>query len=139
MTLLNVVNNFNSILLTFACLFLFEVIPTSKIYSCGSNKSCCKMMTKKGCKQKCCCLKNLHKNRNDKKHKDCGGSCNGKGCPCSQSSSSVQFENISTKLDLDLLANYYLGTISWYYIQKNPSPGFLFIWLKPKISNSIIC
>lgn len=117
----------------FVCFIAVEAIPVSKAYACGNSKSCCKTMAKKGCKGKCCCIKDLQKNRANKKQKDCGGNCNGKGCPCPQSSN-IQFGNISSQFELNLPTILLSAVEGWYYIQKIPMPGFLFIWLKPKIS-----
>lgn len=130
-------NNFTSILLSLACFLAVETVPMSNAYACGKTKSCCKRMTKKGCKGKCCCIKDLQKNQTNKQDKDCGGNCNGKSCPCPQSSN-IQFGNISSQFDLSLPTIFLSVKEGWYYIQKNPKPGFIFIWLKPKISSLFI-
>jgi hypothetical protein len=129
-----IVNNFTPILLSFAYLLSVVKTPTSELYSCGKSKSCCKMMINKGCKKKCCCLKDFHIKLPDSKHKKCGGSCDGKGCPCPQSSSNTQIGNITSQFDLSVSICLPFFKTLWYYVQRFQPPVFLALWLKPKIT-----
>lgn len=92
------------------------------------------MMTNKECKGKCCCLKDFQKNQPERKNKNCGGSGDSKGCPCHQISYGSQLGTISTQFELCLTDNISAIKKGWHYSQKNLTPGFPFIWLKPKIS-----
>lgn len=114
-----------------------EIVPMCKVNACGGNKSCCKMMLKNGSKSKCCCIKNLQKQKPCDKNRKEGGSCNGKDCPCSLINSIIQLGAISNQLDLTLPDFFLFCKISWMYILEIPTPIYLSIWLKPKISCTI--
>lgn len=127
-------NNFISILLYLAFFLTVEIVPTSEVYACGGNKNCCKMMLKNSSKSKCCCSKDLQNQKSCNKNQKEGRSCNGKNCPCPQINSTIQFGAISNQLDLTLSDLFLFYKIAWMYILEIPTPIYLSIWLKPKIS-----
>ena len=124
--------------MSFAFFLTAQIVPVSKIYACGGNKSCCKMMGKNGSKSKCCCFKDLQKQKSCNKNQKEGGNCNGKGCPCPQISSNIQLGTISKQLDLCLPDYFVSYNIAWFYILEIPTAIYLSIWLKPKISCTYI-